>query len=763
MTIRALAIVFTFVLLLLVPPHTIQAETHQTVPSANFSFMSDLQNFLRVEDANRYSDFYSSAVISGGIHSTAAGLVGSPTPMVAYVGGFYITESGTITYPDASTCHVIAHKDITADQGSYNRVAGTHYLINCASASPPAIPNVNSVLLMTVTTSGGAITAVVDKRPLGPHLGFDACRYATLDDAITALGTSPVPLLVSCVMRSTINLTVPTTTILRVSNAGQLCPDVGTTLTINATFDAPGRPVFCSTGGTVTFGNNTNSIVRSSWFQPTTAGFQAALDSLGTGQTFLCDKSVTGTGWTITNKSHITIIGKCTLTLSSAISAAMIFDLVGTIDDLEIAGITFVGENNATYGQSAIGNYSGQAISNVRTHDLTISDINVGISYNAALSGSFVGGSIYRNKISNIIGTSTGQGYGIHLANATGITVEMNEIDNAQRHSIYHAWGDNTGARIVSNHITNHRSSVANQTVTCAIVISRSSGVLLANNIIEGAYDCQLEISHVTVDNRNASDISIVNNQFLDRKNLVYGVIVGEQSVPAGNSTSHIIFDGNLFKSSYTNITGNGDVIILNGTDITYRNNTHYITDITSTARFISLGHNSYISAAADCTNTNFIGNSFFASGSSLTDVRGVEVESDITTGTSTHEILNNFGPQVVSMMYPTATPTNARLIYNRSVGGLRVGVYTAADLTPSVYHVDVLVIANASAKTITTLDDGEEGQTVKLIFSDGNTTIADGATVQLSGGSNFVSSGNDSLTLTYSGGVWLENGRSVN
>ena len=245
MTIRALAIVFTFVFLLLVPPLTIQAETHPTVPSANFSFMSDLQNFLRVEDANRYSDFYSSAVISGGIHSTAAGLVGSPTPMVAYVGGFYITESGTITYPDASTCHVIAHKDITADQGSYNRVAGTHYLINCASASPPAIPNVNSVLLMTVTTSGGAITAVVDKRPLGPHLGFDACRYATLDDAITALGTSPVPLLVSCVMRSTVNLTVPTTTILRVSLESAYLVEVPD---VNCRIVASAGKVFCAKG-----------------------------------------------------------------------------------------------------------------------------------------------------------------------------------------------------------------------------------------------------------------------------------------------------------------------------------------------------------------------------------------------------------------------------------------------------------------------------------------------------------------------------------
>lgn len=763
MTIRALAIVFTFVLLLLVPPLTIQAETHQTVPSANFSFMSDLQNFLRVEDANRYSDFYSSAVISGGIHSTAAGLVGSPTSMVAYVGGFYITESGTITYPDDSTCHVIAHKDITADQGSYTRVSGTHYLINCASFIPPAIPNVNSVLLMTVTTSGGAITAVVDKRPLGPHLGFDACRYGTLNEAITALGTSPVPLLVSCVLRSTLNDTVPSTTIIRVSNAGQICPDVGTTLTINALLDAPGRPVFCDGAGTIVLSSTTNPIVRSSWFQTTTAGFQAALNSLGSGQTLLCDRSVTGTGWTITNKSHLTIIGKCTLTLSSASSGAFIFQLVGTIDDLEIAGLSLVGENNSGYSQTGIGNASGQTISNVRTHDLSLTELNVGISYNAALGGSFTGGAIYRNTITSIIGTSAGQGYGIHLANATGISVEQNTITSAQRHAIYQAGGTNTGVRIISNHILNHRSSVATGGIVCAAVIARSTGVVFANNTIIGAYDCQLNIEHDSSTAQPSDDITITGNQFLDRKNSAYGVMIGEQLVPTTVRTTNILFEGNLFRADNANTSSNPDVFINNGSQITYRNNQHYRTNVTATAKFVGLGHDTYISATADCTNNIISHNQFFASGSSLTDVRGVEITGDITTGTSVHTILDNLGPQLTLPVYMVATRTNPYLIYNEIPAGRRLGYYTAADTTPTVYHADLLPIANAGAVSITTFDEGIEAQRVALWFSDSNTTLVNGATLKLAGAVNFTSSSNDILTIEKHGAVWYEVGRSVN
>lgn len=263
---HALATVLLVGLLVMLAPMYAQADTHQTVPSANFSFMSDLQNFLRVEDANRYADLTSSLVVSGGLHSTAAGLVGSPSALVAYLGGYYTTESGTITYPDASTCHVIAHKDTTANQGSYTRVAGTHYLINCASSIPPAIPDVNSVLLMTVTTSGGAITAVADLRPVGSLIGLHACRHATLDDALAELGTATTPLVVGCRLRVLANASIPATTTLIITNAGLICPDSGTTTTINAFIESASRQIFCAGSGTILIAGSRNLSVYPEWW-----------------------------------------------------------------------------------------------------------------------------------------------------------------------------------------------------------------------------------------------------------------------------------------------------------------------------------------------------------------------------------------------------------------------------------------------------------------------------------------------------------------
>ena len=151
------------VLLLSVLAHTSQAATHQTVPSANFSFIPDLQTFLRSEDASRHADLYPNAVVSGGIHSTAAGLTGSPSALLAYLSGTYTTETGTITYPNTSVCWVIAHPDTTGNVGSFTRVSGTHYLLNCGSIPQPTLPtlpSMASVYLMKVTTTGGAITEV---------------------------------------------------------------------------------------------------------------------------------------------------------------------------------------------------------------------------------------------------------------------------------------------------------------------------------------------------------------------------------------------------------------------------------------------------------------------------------------------------------------------------------------------------------------------------------------------------------------------------
>jgi hypothetical protein len=88
---------------------------------------------------------------------------------------------------------------------------------------------------------------------------------------------------------------------------------------------------------------------------------------------------------------------------------------------------------------------------------------------------------------------------------------------------------------------------------------------------------------------------------------------------------------------------------------------------------------------------------------------------------------------------------------------------YTDADTTPSVLGLRSLTLTNTGATSITTFDDMAEDQEVKLLFTDGNTTLVDAAGLQLAGSANFVGSANDILTIIKIGGVIYEVGRSVN
>ena len=55
---------------------TLHSEAHNTVPSSNVSFLTDLQTFLREEDAERFSEMFQGYVVSGGVISTGAGRYG---------------------------------------------------------------------------------------------------------------------------------------------------------------------------------------------------------------------------------------------------------------------------------------------------------------------------------------------------------------------------------------------------------------------------------------------------------------------------------------------------------------------------------------------------------------------------------------------------------------------------------------------------------------------------------------------------------------
>ncbi len=85
----------------------------------------------------------------------------------------------------------------------------------------------------------------------------------------------------------------------------------------------------------------------------------------------------------------------------------------------------------------------------------------------------------------------------------------------------------------------------------------------------------------------------------------------------------------------------------------------------------------------------------------------------------------------------------------------------TDADITPSISGGNHFTVTNTGATTITTFDDGKAGQEITLLFTDGNTTVAETGNIFLSAA--FTGSADDIMKLVFNGTNWYETDRSVN
>lgn len=144
--------------------------TINPLPTAGPSFENALNTFLSEEDADRFKNMFTGFIVAGGLGATIASLTHTPAGVLtAYPGGHFITETGSITYPDDAThVWVICHKDTTSAITNWTRESGTHYLFqNTGSATTPTVPT-DSALLMKVTTASGSITNVEDSRSFAP-------------------------------------------------------------------------------------------------------------------------------------------------------------------------------------------------------------------------------------------------------------------------------------------------------------------------------------------------------------------------------------------------------------------------------------------------------------------------------------------------------------------------------------------------------------------------------------------------------------------
>ena len=440
-----------------------------------------------------------------------------------------------------------------------------------------------------------------------------------------------------------------------------------------------------------------------------TTALQAALTAMASGDTLEMNGNyLINASLTITNKTRIRITGKGRVFLSGAASSAYIFQLVGTCDDIEIDGLTLVGENNSGYGQTAIGAATGQTISNTRFHDLNISQINVGISLNAYPTGSWTRAMVYANILKDIPGTVSGSGYGIHIPNTTDSHIFDNTIENCDRHSIYQASGVNCNNVIANNVIRKHRFTTGDGSFRSAAVIARSSNVSFIGNKFSQCKDCCLEIAHVTADSANCTNVLVEGNSFTNRANAVHTILIGEQAVPTSYATTRVTIRNNLFDDNLS-VTAAlpPNVYILNGSDIYIEGNTFVRRNVTSSLSGVILaGDDTYLSVNSQIANIS-VRNNTAISDATAGSAGFVNICEQLATGDSYYWVKDNIAknwPKMISWEN-TDDPTTGPVIPINENSFLKFRIAAVLDIGS--------VSANSGLKSAIVVDGAKPTTTV--------------------------------------------------
>lgn len=361
-----------------------------------------------------------------------------------------------------------------------------------------------------------------------------------------------------------------------------------------------------------------------------------------------------------------------TFTLTGTASGTGIgFKLVGNCTGMKFYGATIVGDSVVANKHKGVYSDSGQTLEDIDISYNTISGVINGISMNSNLGGTLKNVNIHHNNVSDVLGTAIGEGYGIHWAypsaDRKAVHCYNNVINNVERHSIYCAVGGHS--EIYENTITNHRQNVGDGTLRPAINILRGSNTKCYNNWLYDFYDGGVNISGEESSGANTENIELFNNQFINRRNGVQNITIG-QAVWPQTLTKKIRCHHNYIYSDLSVASGGNTVTIYGGIDIEFVDNEiRYDNPSSGTLVGIRYGDNG-ITTDSDLDDVIIKRNKFIVTNGTYTTFKTITIFGPVCTNTSRHDIFDNYvkGPSANLYIEFQATQTNPNLRHDEWV-----------------------------------------------------------------------------------------------
>jgi len=248
-------------------------------------------------------------------------------------------------------------------------------------------------------------------------------------------------------------------------------------------------------------------------------------------------------GVLLENKSNVAIIGKNRDATRIELSAGMKFGFyIGSnLSNVTIQGLTISGTPPLKENTHAIGNYSGSTKNKgLRFTNLRIEKVAVGISVATAVTSDYEDVLIDGNIIGPTVGTDAGWGYGVHVENATKVTVSNNLIRECTRHSIYLARAaKHSEISIRNNLILDHDAAAKQPRWYCAaLVCARSSGVTIAGNLIVNPRTIAISVEPDEYMGWPTENVSLFSNRVLNSRRVGIWVTTGGSCTAVANAVT---------------------------------------------------------------------------------------------------------------------------------------------------------------------------------------------------------------------------------
>ena len=233
----------------------------------------------------------------------------------------------------------------------------------------------------------------------------------------------------------------------------------------------------------------------------------------------------------IEDKRNVEIIGagEGKTVLRASGSAPYILELAGSNVNLTVANMSLEGASRLSKNTHGLASgFDRMNLTGARFYNLDIRNVAVGISVVGSGTGICNDVQITGNNFDNIQdvmtsgGVTSGSGYGIHNEGCTNVRIADNVLRNVDRHAIYQASAYQpdrppaTGSNVIEhNTIIDHAmTSSLNSDWLVAIVVARSSNVIVRDNEIVNPYHDAISIENPPREGKNYSvrNITVTDN-----------------------------------------------------------------------------------------------------------------------------------------------------------------------------------------------------------------------------------------------------------